>query len=123
MGLFDRFKSESLYKKAYKLFNQGEYQESLEFCNQLLEIDDNIVEAWNLKGAVLEKLMLFNEALTSYDRALDLDPDFHHAWSNKGNVLKERNMDDDAIKCYNKALELDPSYSKHGMEKLLSFLS
>ncbi len=54
MGLVDRFKKESLFKKAYNLFNQERFTEALECCDRVLEIGSSQAKVWVFKGTVFE---------------------------------------------------------------------
>jgi serine/threonine protein kinase len=68
------------------------------------------LEVWELsnKGASLDKLGQFDEALTCYNKALEIDPRDTIAWINKGASLDKLGQFDEALTCYNKALEIDP---------------
>ena len=89
MGLFSKYKKNSLIKKAYKLFNQGKYQEALKCYDEILETDSTYTDAWFGKGVVLGEYGRHHEALEAYDKALELDPEYIDVWYNKALLLGE----------------------------------
>ena len=50
------------------------YNESLEYFDQALRIDQNFSEAWYAKGVALHNMMRYDEAIHCYNRALAIDP-------------------------------------------------
>jgi tetratricopeptide (TPR) repeat protein len=50
------------------------YNESLEYFDQALMIDQNFSEAWNAKGVALHNMMRYDEAIQCYTRALAIVP-------------------------------------------------
>ena len=70
MGLFNGSKKNSLIKEGYKLYNQGNYQESLECYDKILEIDPLYIKGWHGRGAVLQKLEQYKESLKAFGYVL-----------------------------------------------------
>ncbi len=50
------------------------YNESLDYFDQALRIDQNFSEAWYAKGVALHNMMRYDEAIQCYNRALAIDP-------------------------------------------------
>ena len=50
------------------------YNESLDYFDQALRIDQNFSEAWYAKGVALHNMMRYDEAIHCYNRALAIDP-------------------------------------------------
>ncbi|MCJ7424615.1 serine/threonine-protein kinase [Candidatus Bathyarchaeota archaeon] len=69
------------------------------------------IEAWELsnKGASLNILGRFADAIECSDRAAKINPQLAQAWNNKGNSLHSLGRFVDAIRCFDKAIEIDPS--------------
>jgi tetratricopeptide (TPR) repeat protein len=63
----------------------------------------------NKKGASLNKLGRYGEAITYFDKALELYPNFDTALSNKGIAIDSLGRHYEAITYYNKALKIDPN--------------
>lgn len=64
---------------------------------------------WANKGASLDPLGRYEEAIACYDKALEIDPSLASAWSNKGNSLHNLGRYEQAVACHDKAVEIDPS--------------
>jgi tetratricopeptide (TPR) repeat protein len=60
----------------------------LEYYDNALEIDPNHAATWNNKGAALNELGKYNEAIECFDKALEIEPKYANAWLNKGVALK-----------------------------------
>jgi tetratricopeptide (TPR) repeat protein len=50
------------------------YNESLEYFDHALMLDQNFTEAWYARGVVLHNMMRYDEAIQCYTRALAIDP-------------------------------------------------
>ena len=50
------------------------YNESLDYFDQALRIDQDFSEAWYAKGVALHNMMRYDEAIQCYTRALAIDP-------------------------------------------------
>ena len=50
------------------------YNESLEYFDRALMLDQNFTEAWYAKGVALHNMMRYDEAIHCYTRALAIDP-------------------------------------------------
>ena len=49
------------------------YEEALASSEEAIQLDPQLAGAWNNKGAVLEEMGLFTEALNAYEKAVELD--------------------------------------------------
>jgi len=75
---------------------------------------------WELvnRGASLEALGRYEEAIEAYDTALALSLlKNKNAWVNKGNSLAELGRLEEALACYDRALELDPKNATAWLNK------
>jgi len=66
------------------------------------------VMQWNDRGAGLESLGRYEDALACYDRALDLNSRDDLTWVHRGTVLEALGRTDDALACCDHALQLNP---------------
>lgn len=64
---------ETLYEEAYDLYSQGDYFNSKESLNELVEIDDEYADAWALFGRILYEQGDRNGAKMFAKRALKID--------------------------------------------------
>ena len=66
------------------------------------------VRLWNNKGASLDALGRYEEAIDCFDQALHVDPRCAAAWLNKGGSLHNLGRDEEANRCFDKAIEIVP---------------
>lgn len=64
---------ETLYEEAYDLYSQGDYFNSKESLNELVDIDDEYADAWALFGRILYEQGDRNGAKMFTKRALKID--------------------------------------------------
>jgi tetratricopeptide (TPR) repeat protein len=67
--------SRELFIKGLTTSTQyARYNESLEYFDRALMLDQNFTEAWYAKGVALHNMMRYDEAIHCYNRALAIDP-------------------------------------------------
>jgi tetratricopeptide (TPR) repeat protein len=52
----------------------GEYEEALKFIDEIIDLEETYVDAYTLKGKVLEAMKDIKGAKENYNKALSLDP-------------------------------------------------
>ena len=70
--------------------------------------DAHPAEALARKGAAMEQLHRFEEALGYYEQAIALDATLTDAYVGKGRVLNQLERYDEALACYERASKLQP---------------
>ncbi|MFX0092255.1 MAG: tetratricopeptide repeat protein [Candidatus Hodarchaeota archaeon] len=85
------------------------YEEALKAYEQALTLDPKNARDWICKGATLNCLTQYAEALSCCDRALSLEP-LKEAWHTKGEVLGKLGRYTEAIECFDQALKIDPDF-------------
>jgi tetratricopeptide (TPR) repeat protein len=68
-------------------------------------------EEWFQKGAALNKLKQYAEAIEAFDQAIRLNPNDAEAYYNKGNALRELERYEEAIVAYDHAIRLNLNYA------------
>jgi tetratricopeptide (TPR) repeat protein len=101
----------ALYDLAKKNFESAAFDSALSFINGSLENYSNNLNAWVLKGLVLDALNKSLESTECYDQAIKLDNRNVAAWNDKGVALYRMSKFDEAIACYDYATNLDPPNS------------
>jgi tetratricopeptide (TPR) repeat protein len=104
--------------KAKELFIRGltylthyaKYNESLNYFDDALAIDQNFSEAWQAKRVALHDMKRYDEAIFCYDKALELNPQEAGIWHLKGHTFSDRGKSEEAAECNRRAAELDPRY-------------
>jgi len=66
---------------------------------------------FNNRGAVLQALKRFDEALASYTQAIALKPDYADAFYNRGVMLQELKRFEEALACYDQVLVVQPNHA------------
>ncbi len=100
--------SDFYLREAMNYSQNGSYPLALERINLSLEIDDELAEAWLLKGRILFGLGYLQEAIRSLDQVLRIDQSLDEAWSLKGEIMMETGRYRMAQLCFDSALRLDP---------------
>lgn len=95
---------------ANSLKELGRYQESLENCNQSININKTNAEAFCIRGAVLQLLKRHDEAISSCYTAIEINPDFAEAYNNLGNALLDTQEYSQALVSFDRALKINPQY-------------
>jgi tetratricopeptide (TPR) repeat protein len=75
-----------------------------------VQIDASNPVAYLNRGAVLQELEQWEEALASYEQALALHPAFAAVYFNRGNALQSLQRLDEALASYNQAIAIQPDY-------------
>ncbi len=68
--------------RAYAYEEEDKFEEALRECENAIELDPNLAEAYNLRGIILEDLDRSYEAIDEYREAIRLDPKFQDAIEN-----------------------------------------
>jgi tetratricopeptide (TPR) repeat protein len=96
--------------EAQELWNSGNYQRALVYCDMLLYHKKWNDWAWNMKGLCLCSLGNHNEALSCYDNSLEDFHNDHIVLFNKAECLLALERHEEAIELYDKVLQIDPDY-------------
>jgi len=107
--------------KARELFLKGltystqyaRYNESLEYFDAALAIDQNFTEAWVAKGVALHNMKRYDEAIKNYDKALAINPNDTGTWSVKAIALRDWGKPEEAAECNRRASEINPRYGNN----------
>lgn len=77
---------DALINKAVILINLGKHQVALDILDEINLSAPNISTVWSNRGAALEGLARYHEAIASYEAASRLEPEFSDANSNLQNA-------------------------------------
>jgi tetratricopeptide (TPR) repeat protein len=98
--------AQSYWRIGLELANTGSFNKSLDYANKSIELNPNLSQPWNLKGAALSVLGKYNESIECLNKATELNPSFGKAWLNKGKTFNELGRYDEANKCFDKVIGL-----------------
>lgn len=77
-----------IYKQisiTYYILKQ--YDKSLEYCDKILEIDENNVDALDRKSDIYNALEKYNEAIYCCDKSIDINASLAHSYLSKAEAL------------------------------------
>lgn len=90
------------------LYDQGNYEASLDAFSKSIQQNSGSSMAWKLKGASLNALGRFEDGINCLNKALDIDPQSGNAWALKGFSLNQLGRYNESLECTNKSIEIDP---------------
>jgi superkiller protein 3 len=108
--------AQNLVDKGTKLFQEGNYDASIQKYNEALKVEPNNSVAYNLLGMAYR--FKFNQTGTqeyktkeidSFKKAVDLDPKFWIAYKNLAASLYYQDRKKEAVPYLERALELQPN--------------
>ncbi|MFW6100565.1 MAG: tetratricopeptide repeat protein [Bacteroidota bacterium] len=96
------------------LMGSEDYKDAVDHLDDALEMADKsdnqlIYRIFVNRGAVLQKLDNYEEALTNYSKALDIDQSNPNVFVYRGNLYYKRENYKKALADFKKVLELDPN--------------
>jgi tetratricopeptide (TPR) repeat protein len=100
------------FDRGVDFFYKSQYELALEAFEKAIELKPDHADAWNNKGAALDKLGRHEESLKAYEKAIELKPDHADAWINKCLALGKLGRYEESLKASEKAIELKPDYAK-----------
>jgi tetratricopeptide (TPR) repeat protein len=91
-----------------KLYNQGQFQQSLDQIEDNLKRFPRSATLHNMCGSAHAELGNLNAAIESYKKAINIKPDRAEAYSNMGSVLTDKGELDAAIVSCKQAIKINP---------------
>ena len=118
-GFIKRSESESWRVKGSSQYDNGNYNDALEYYNKSIEIDPSFDRAWYDKGLALNKKGKYLQAIPCFEKAIEINSSNDYYWYAKGSSFYGLGMLDRAIQDYDKATEINWSnvnawYAKGG---------
>jgi tetratricopeptide (TPR) repeat protein len=108
---------EGALDKAVQAYNEGRYDDALNYLKQVLDVDQKSAQAHYLKGEVYRKQWKMKEAQAEYELAIALDPNYAPAYFGRAMWSKQINLDNDYAKDLTKALDHDSKYIEAYVER------
>lgn len=69
-----KLKNDLLYKEAFALVENNNFDEAIEYCNDMIRNDPNDADGWDIKGICYFALNNFSEAILCFEKVIELDP-------------------------------------------------
>jgi tetratricopeptide (TPR) repeat protein len=106
---------------AYALLRSGQFTESIQYCEQALDLNPENAANWHNLALAQECLGNYEDAVASYDRALTLKPDDPQTLTHLGDALRQVGRFQEAIEACDRALSLKPNYTDAFYTKAVIF--
>lgn len=103
---------EELLGEAVNENKAGNYPAAMDKLNALLSDSPEFPAAWNLRGAILDKLGHPFDAVMNYDKAISLVPNSAAFYNNRGVAYLTMSRFDQAIADFNRAISNDPKVAE-----------
>tara|TARA_B110000467_G_scaffold163250_1_gene188729 strand:+ start:2094 stop:3353 length:1260 start_codon:yes stop_codon:yes gene_type:complete len=100
------------------LIHEKRYQDTLHYCEKILEIDNMDRISLGTKSSVLMHLGKYEKSLECIEQLLSNNLNEAHAWANKGDVLSQLGEYQKSLECIDRALTIDKNNSTHKSENL-----
>ncbi len=97
---------------AIYAYQAGKLVEAEQICQQIINTERDVFDAFHLLAVVQSNLGKKDTALASYDRALTLRPDNAEALCNRGLTLHELKRFAEALASYDRALAMQPDIAE-----------
>lgn len=105
-------RAEEMLDNAYKLVDQGQLTQAAKLFAEVLNIQEDIAEAWMMRGTIMAELGATNEAMSYLERAISLDPGYAVAHFALGRILHALGDLERARMIYKSAVESDPGFAE-----------
>jgi tetratricopeptide (TPR) repeat protein len=109
---------------AAHALNARNFATALEIFNLMCARLPDSAEVFNNRGAILQQMKRYQEALASYDQAITLKPGYANAHHNRASTLKKLGRYDEALVGFDQAIALKPDHveSHHNRAVILQDL-
>ncbi len=97
---------------AYSFFQQGEFAQSNQICQHLLQNNNNDIDALNLAGIVADAQNKQLDAITYFKKAVALAPKNAQIFTNLATTLMDLNENSEAIRYLKRAIKADKYYAE-----------
>ncbi|MFQ5941561.1 MAG: tetratricopeptide repeat protein, partial [Nitrososphaerales archaeon] len=109
------------FRQCRELITQGNYEDALFYCDEVLKLNPSNIEALNSKATALILLKKYNLSIMAFDKTLDLDPGNAKALAGKGFSLIALEKNEEGMAHIMTAFELEPENEYVLMAQVLSF--
>ncbi len=103
--------TEGLKKRAFELYQKGEYDNAIADYTKAIEHKPDDVEAYYNRGFLYAEKGEYDCAIADYDKVIELNPNLAEPYNNRGSTYAKKGEYDRAIADYDKAIALNPKYA------------
>ena len=106
----DCYRTDLLILYAAIHFQLKNYDESIFYCKQSIEVDNNLAEGYNNLGNALKEQGKIDDAIKHYLHATKLKPKFYDSYSNLASCYFIVSRVHEAIETYKLAISINPLF-------------
>jgi 2-polyprenyl-3-methyl-5-hydroxy-6-metoxy-1,4-benzoquinol methylase/cytochrome c-type biogenesis protein CcmH/NrfG len=99
-------------KAAIRLHEKGAVMQAEQICRQILAIDSNTADAWNMLAVALCQQNCLDAAAKAAERATALRPKIAPYWLTRGNIAAARRSEREAQSSFRWAIEINPDFTE-----------
>jgi tetratricopeptide (TPR) repeat protein len=99
------------YQTGLNAFERGDYEDAIDYFNQVLDLDDDLADVFYLKGEAHRLLDQNGFALQSFDRAVAVNPDYAPGFMGRGRMRIQQNFAGGPADM-EEAIEIDPTFTE-----------
>jgi tetratricopeptide (TPR) repeat protein len=99
------------YQTGVNAFVRGDYEDAIDYFEQVLELDNDLADVYYLKGEAHRLLEQNGFALQSYDRAVAVNPDYAPGYMGRGRMRVLQNLPGGPADM-EEAIELDRTFTE-----------
>jgi predicted O-linked N-acetylglucosamine transferase (SPINDLY family) len=99
----------SHYNSGIVLFNNQQYDEAIIHFQKALELNPNLIHAYNYLGNAFQEKKQFDEAIPYYRKAIQINPTDPTAYINLGIAFQNTIQHESAIEYFKAALQINPN--------------
>jgi O-antigen biosynthesis protein len=95
-------------EQALAYCEERHWSKAIATCQQALQCEPNLAEAYKVWGNILQRQGKTAEALGYYAKAVDIQPDMAEIYANLGSLYAKKHQWDKAISYYQQSLAINP---------------
>jgi predicted O-linked N-acetylglucosamine transferase (SPINDLY family) len=99
----------ALHNQAESDLKQGQYQQAIATCHQVLKLNPQFESAYITLGNILQTQNKITSAIRAYQQALEINPKFAEVYVNLGTMYLRLGEIHTGIEYYQKALKIEPN--------------
>lgn len=101
--------AQNLVRKALQQQKAGDTEDAVKSLNRSIALDDDLAEAYYLRGSCNAALGNEADALRDLEKTRSLRPDWDRSWWAIGTLYRSMNQNDEAITCLTQSVSLNPN--------------
>ncbi|MBD2206958.1 tetratricopeptide repeat protein [Calothrix sp. FACHB-1219] len=102
---------ESLLNQATEYLQNGNYDQVIENCNQILQQDKDNYGAYILRGLAYIQIEKYQPAVDDFNQAIRIEPNSHYSYFGRGYAYLHLKDYEQSLADFNQAIKLDSDFA------------